>query len=547
MNTWQRRTAYYLLTLVAVVALFTLLYHHGMVVYEGRPTTFLHSLQVVVETFTTTGFGSDAPWDSPQMNVLVILMDITGVALIFLTLPLFIFPLFEETLSTSVPNSVDHSEHVVVCGFSSRDETLIDELDSREIDTVVLVPDEDDALDLQSRGITTIAGDPESTDALERAGVPDARAVVIDGGDEANAVVALSVRELAPDVRIASFVEHPSHREYIQLAGADEVLSPREILGHTLAQSVTNSVKAELGETVEIGEDFEIVELPVLSDSELAGVTLGESAIRERTGANVIGAWFSGEFVPNPPPERRLDRSTVLLVSGSESQLEALTELARSEHRRHRRERIIIAGHGEVGSTVKADVESAGLSATVLDIEDGEAIDVVGDATEASTLEAAGIGSASALIVALSEDTQTVFSTLVARELDDEIEIVCRANLTESVRKLYGAGADYVLGFATVSGRMLVSAVLDEEVMSLGTQIEIVRVQAPAFVGNTVQGADVRNRTGCTIIAVERDGSVLTQIGPSFEIEDGDALVVAGTAENVSRFTGLAEVPAAPP
>ena len=32
---------------------------------------------VVVETFTTTEFESDAPWQSPQMNVLVIVMDLT--------------------------------------------------------------------------------------------------------------------------------------------------------------------------------------------------------------------------------------------------------------------------------------------------------------------------------------------------------------------------------------------------------------------------------------------------------------------------------------
>jgi hypothetical protein len=70
---------------------------------RGRPISFLHALQVVVETFTTTGFGSDAPWETPEMNVLIIVMDLTGVALIFLALPVLVFPLFEEAISTTVP------------------------------------------------------------------------------------------------------------------------------------------------------------------------------------------------------------------------------------------------------------------------------------------------------------------------------------------------------------------------------------------------------------------------------------------------------------
>jgi len=48
--------------------------------------------------------------------------------------------------------------------------------------------------------------------------------------------------------------------------------------------------------------------------------------------------------------------------------------------------------------------------------------------------------------------------------------------------------------------------------------------------------ANIRNRTGCTVVAAERNGSVVTNPGASFVSESGDELVVAGTDEKISRF-----------
>src|SRR6056297_4032472 len=120
MDKWQRRTAYYLLMLTGVMLVYAVIYDYGMSVYESEPETFLHSLQVVVETFTTTGFGSDAPWQTPEMNLLVIIMDTTGVFLIFMALPVLVFPLMEDILSTTVPTTVDDSfsGHVLVCTYT---------------------------------------------------------------------------------------------------------------------------------------------------------------------------------------------------------------------------------------------------------------------------------------------------------------------------------------------------------------------------------------------------------------------------------------------
>lgn len=531
-----RRGLFYLGLVVGLLALYTLAYYWGMRTFEHDPRSLLQSLHIVVETFTTVGYGEDAPWQSPQMTALVILMQLSGVTLFFLALPLFVVPWIERHLAVDPPRSADASDHVVVCGLSSRGEVLREELVAEDVDHVVVTDDADRARELHESGLRVVYGDPERRETLRAASVPAARAVVADVGDERNATVTLSARELAPYTRIVAFVEFPGNREYLRYAGADRVLTPRHLLGQSIANKVTSAVRTELDETVPIDEDFELVELPVQQGSALDGVSLADARVRERTGANVIGAWFSGEFVSNPDPDRSLDRSTVLLVTGHERQLERLKRLTHSESRRHRRESVIVAGFGEVGSTVAEHVSDSGLTCTVVDQRDDPGVDVVGDATDLSTLRRAGIDDASALIVALDDDTTTIFSTLVAREHSEDIEIVCRASETESVGKFYSAGADYVLALESVSGRMLVSAVLDEDVISLDTQIELVRTAAPGLAGQTLAEADVRSETGCTVVAVERDGEVVVELDADFRLREGDELVLAGTDESIIAF-----------
>jgi Trk K+ transport system NAD-binding subunit len=539
MDKWQRRTVYYSLLLIGVMLTYAVLYHNGMRIYEGENLTFLHSLQVVVETFTTTGFGSDAPWDSPEMNALVIVMDLTGVVLIFMALPVLAFPLLEDILSTTVPKSVDNGldNHVVICSYTPRAEALIDELESWGVDYVIVEPDRDRATDLYEDDYRVIHGDPESVTGLEHAELTAARALVADVSDQVDASIVLTAQEVADEVPIISVVEEPDRTAYHRLAGADEVLSPRPLLGESLASKVTTSVTADLGEAVEIGDDFEIAELPIHRGSRLVGTTLAESGIREQAGVNVIGAWFRGEFETPPSPDATLTNGTVLLVTGREDQLEQLKELTLSEVRRFDRGKTIVIGYGQVGRTITSALDDAELPYTVVDQTDMEGVDIVGDASEPETLQEAGIQDVRSVILALPDDTTTEFATLVIRDMSPQTEIIARVEEAESVQKMYRAGADYVLSLATVSGRMIASTILDDEdVLSLDQQVEVVRTTAPKLVGQTVGDALVRSKTGCTVVGAERDGTVITDVGPDLKIETGDELIIAGTDDGIRRF-----------
>jgi len=542
MDNWQRRALLYLGTVFGTMVLFSVPYHYGMVHLEGEEgRLYVESLQHVVETFTATGYGSDSPWSTVTMNLFVVVMDLVGVAVVFLALPVFAFPLVRDALSTTVPTNLEEAtDHVVICTYTSRAESLVGELASRDVPYVIVEPDREQALDLHEDGYEVINADPESAAGLRNARAEHARALVADVSDEVDTSIVLTAREMADDITVVSVVGEPERERYHRLAGADIVLSPRPLLGQSLASKVTGAVTADLDDAVEIGEAFEIAELAVQRGSRLAGSTLADSGIRERTGANVIGAWFEGEFRSSVGPDETLTDGTVLLVSGESDQLSELRSLVRSPVRRVERGEVAVVGYGEVGRTIADVLGRAGVEHTVIDLEDREDVDVVGDAAEPETLERAGIEDARSAVLALPDDTVAEFATLVVDDLSPGTEVVARVESAQNVTKMYRAGADYVLALSTVTGRMVASALLEEQVLTPELQIELVRTSAPGLDGTSLAAADLRSETGCTVVAAERDGELNTDVGPEFVVDADDTLIVAGTDDGIDRFRELA-------
>ncbi|WP_435067598.1 potassium channel family protein [Haloplanus sp. C73] len=534
-----RRPAYYLGLVIATTLFFTLVYNTGMAVWEGRSQPLYRSLEVVVQSFTTTGYGEDAPWRTPQMNALVIAMQLTGIGLILTAVDVFAVPWLRTALAPRAPESIDdHSDHVIICAHTPRTDAFISELEARGREYVLVEADEDRAGDLHEEGYRVVHADPESADGLRAANVESALAVVADADDDTNASIALAARDADSDVRIITLVEDADLARYHRAAGANDVLSPRQLLGSSLAQQVPTAVTTDVDSGVEVGDDFELVELTVAADSDLHGRTFGEARLRERFGVNVIGAWFDGDFETPIDARDELTARTRLLVAGESAQVQALKEATASTVRRFGPQRIVIAGYGDSGQAAADALSSTGTRVTVLDVEDGEGVDVVGDARDPDTLDEAGITNASALIVTVGDDTTAIFATLIARELNPDLYVVVRANEEADVQKLYRAGGDYVQSLATVSGRMLASTVFEnEEVLAYDKQVSVVRLPAGDLAGSTIADERVRTETGCTVVAIVRDDRTIVDFDPeTFTFEVDDEVVIAGTDEATTRF-----------
>jgi len=550
-----RLAKWYLGLLLSAILTFTLLYSYGMSTLEGRPRPFLRSLEVVMQTFTTVGYGQDAPWQHPLMQMLVVSMQMASLLLIFSAFPAVIVPLIEDSLATAPPATRgDLSDHVVVCNATAHTESLIDELVGRDVPYVFVEEDRDVATDLFEQDHAVVHGDPKSIETLEGVNLDSARAVVSDADDMEDMNIITSVKEVTTDVPIYSIATDEDMAAYHELAGADQTFLPRKLLGNGIANKVRNTVHTQIEGVATVGEHFEIAEIPIGSGSELDGKRLTETGIqapgassdgrRDRTVTNIIGVWSRGHFYVPPFETVPLDDQTVLLTAGRRAALRSLKKSARSSLNTYGRGRVIVAGAGVVGSIVSDAVVRDDIDQTVIDTEDKPTVDITGDVTDEEVLERANVSGARTVVLALDDDTTTLVAAFVVRNLAPDVEIVARANESESVAKLYRAGVDYVLALSTVAGRLLAQAILEsDESVDLDRQIRLVRQSPGALGGQTLEEAAIRERTGCTVIAVERrDGRVSADLSDWTEIGQNDHLLVAGTNAALDRLSALADV-----
>ena len=73
--------------------------------------------------------------------------------------------------------------------------------------------------------------------------------------------------------------------------------------------------------------EFRLEEVPVSATSPIAGRSLRETGMRERTGALVLAVRNEdGTFHTNPDPETAISAGQVIIAIGTQSELDALTD-----------------------------------------------------------------------------------------------------------------------------------------------------------------------------------------------------------------------------
>jgi len=528
---WIRRAVIVIVGVVAFILVLSLVYHAVMITFEGRSPRFAHTLQVVVETFTGTGYGSDSPWETPVANLVVTVMDLSTFLVLFVVIPYLFQPVLENAFTPSVPTVVDEDDHVVVCGTPNLTSQLVEELTARDVTVVIIAEDETDALALQDDGLASVHGEPTSVDALRRAGADRARAVVVDTADERAASAVLAAGEVAPAVRTIAVVPHLDHELQLRHAGADRIITPRDLLGRRLAERVHCLLDPARTDTVPVGADISLLELTVGTNEALAGTSVGD--LTAMADVSVVGMWADGEFVTSLPDDTTIPENVVLLLSGPD---ESLAELETGTFRSTGVEpTVLVAGHGVVGSTVRRELDRSHVDCRVIDTSPGDDVDVVGDATALETLDRAGLADADVLVVALPDDDLTVLSVLATDESPQNPAVITRLNVVENETKLRRAGADYVLGVPTITGRLLVSDVLGEGVLGFDHQIRTARIDGAKFAGRALEDTAIAE-SGCVVVGVERDGTFRTDPPATFEIRRDDLLVVVGNDAEVGQL-----------
>jgi voltage-gated potassium channel len=216
---------------------------------------------------------------------------------------------------------------------------------------------------------------------------------------------------------------------------------------------------------------------------------------------------------------------------------------------------VILCGYGRFGRVVADELKTD--RHTVVVIEANPALEpelvrsglfyIIGSALDEGVLEAAGIGSASDIVVATASDPDNVFISLSARGKNPAVRIHARAETEAGVRHLKLAGADRAISSYQFSAFRIAASIARPSVVDFLTlvmpgrgddmSLEEVKVAARSpLIGQTVSAIE-RANARLRVVGLKRGGDPLSIVPDEHTvIADGDLIVVLGARQSLERL-----------
>jgi Trk K+ transport system NAD-binding subunit len=441
-------------------------------------------------------------------------------------------PFSQERLEGLLPQALpDLKGGVVIYGYGPEVESLMSELESRGLPTVVIEENETVARRLHERGQRVVHATLAEKE-LDLGPLARARVLVANGEDDDNAVLTLEAREQGFGGPIVVLVRNPQRRAPMLLAGATATFTPADVLAAAIAARASTKISPRVAGVQPLGRHLEVAELRVHSASPLANRTLAETGIRAQTGANIVGQWSDDTLRSPPAADEQLEPDTILVAVGSPDSIRGLREMARPLTHAGR---LIVAGFGDVGQALTLYLTDAGEDVCVIDIAERPGVDIVGDVLDRSVLERASVADARAVILALGSDNTTRFAATIVRGYAPDLPIIAAVILSENVGRIQKAGVDFAISVSQVAGQLLAHHVLGETV-SPQPRVKLVKMRPGPLEGKNPLAVRIRERTGCSVVAVERGDQMLMDFPSSFTLSPDDALYICGTTKAVNLY-----------
>ncbi len=248
------------------------------------------------------------------------------------------------------------SDHVIIVGYGVNGKNLARVLKSLKIPHVVVETNPFTVSAEKKRGERIVFGDASTPAVLEHARIGQARIVVIAISDAAaSRRIAALARQLNPSIHVIVRTRYIMEVEPLFKLGVNEVipeefetsveilsrvlkkfLVPQDVIesciadvrreGYEMLRSVSRRHSHAIGIAGFLA-GAEIATFQVKRGALLAGESLRDGTIRERSGATVLAIGRGKEVAANPDPVWELQEGDVVLLLGSREQLAAAGKL----------------------------------------------------------------------------------------------------------------------------------------------------------------------------------------------------------------------------
>lgn len=310
----------------------------GFMVIEGW--TFGDSLFMAVITVSTVGYGEVQPL-SPAGRVVavaVILLAVAALGYSATTIGAYLAEghLLHDFRRRRMQRTLRGlKDHYIICGGGRFGREVAAEFSRSRASYVVvdLAPDECDLAG--SADAVFVPGDAGNDEVLQAARVDCARGLVAAlPADAANLFVVLTARQLNRELTIIAQAIEQRSIEKLRLAGANQVLSPYRIAGHSMASALLRPTVVDFIDVAHRERTgLQIEEVLVPAHSPLIGTSIREAKMSDRTGATVMAMQTAaGEWVNTSESSATLlttpiQARNVLIAVGTDNQLNALRRL----------------------------------------------------------------------------------------------------------------------------------------------------------------------------------------------------------------------------
>lgn len=307
----------------------------GYVLIEGWP--WFDSLYMTVITLATIGYGEVKPL-TPGGRWFTIVLIFVGVAVF----GFLITRLTEAVIESGIRSALGRrklfkdisqlKDHFILCGAGRVGLRVVDELNRKGVDFVVIEHDDQVAERLLTSGHLVLIGDATDETVLEGAQVRRAKTLITAASSDAeNVYITLTARGLNPNIYIVARAnDQPAERQLMR-AGANKVVSPVLIGSHRMAQAALSPAVADFLESATMTEklDLNFEQVHIADDSPLNGVRLKDSGIRSAHEVMVVAITpQGGEMIFNPNGDQMLNAGDLLIAIGRRSGLIKLAEIA---------------------------------------------------------------------------------------------------------------------------------------------------------------------------------------------------------------------------
>ena len=212
--------------------------------YLGREfKPHIHSLSTAlyyaVVTMSTVGYGDIVP-ATPHARLFTVSIIILGITVFATSLTAIVAPLISGSLQRIVSEEkhMNRKDHFIIIGNTSLAYNTYRELQKRQKPVTLIFAQHPAPGDFE--GADIVVGDANNLEVLQRAGAPQARAVLAMRADDSeNAFIVLAVKELGGKVKTVAVINDGKNMDRVRRVQPDIMLAPQVLGGEILAMALS--------------------------------------------------------------------------------------------------------------------------------------------------------------------------------------------------------------------------------------------------------------------------------------------------------------------